>query len=49
MRMAAALLSWDDFRFVVGIAPHFDSYEMDGNLPRVEVKDGKSGQHLLVR
>jgi uncharacterized protein YdgA (DUF945 family) len=45
---SSGTISWDDFKFVVGIAPHFDSYDLDGKLPRIEVQDSKSGTHLLV-
>jgi uncharacterized protein YdgA (DUF945 family) len=41
-------IAWDDFKLVVGIGPHFDTYDMDGRLPRIEVKDGKAGEQLLV-
>jgi uncharacterized protein YdgA (DUF945 family) len=45
---SSGTISWDDFKFVVGIAPHFDSYDIDGKLPRIEMQDTRSGEHLLV-
>lgn len=41
-------IAWDDFKLVVGIAPHFDSYDIDGELPRLEIRNDKSGERLLV-
>ena len=41
-------LKYDDFEFKVGFSKNFDDIDFDGSWPKLEVSNGKSGEHLAV-